>query len=269
MKSIQCFVVYSLLFAFSSADDKVKCSPATAVLVESFISQNGGSNGRGLSSLDISLLGQGSMNAGIKAIERDDTDLECTTAEACYSLQGVPFCYNILTGYFHLLTASGNAITGDYTLSNGQRGNLYNGPNPGRSGSSLAVNGNDENPGDTGGHTGGRSSTFSTPQTATRCSGSGRHGGHCGDDDHVTSRTTIATPSTQAIVTSGVLTLTSGTLTITLPVPDVAATTTQGLGGPSTTSTGSTTTRSTGPGEQIRFPGSAAIILATFVALMY
>lgn len=58
------------------------------------------------------------------------SSLPGTGTEICYSLTDVPFCCDILTGYFHSSSTEGNIYTGDYTLNDGQEGNLFRGPYP-------------------------------------------------------------------------------------------------------------------------------------------
>lgn len=60
-----------------------------------------------------------------------DESVTCSTSETCLSVQKVPFCLDMVTGAFHDGTGTtGNALTGDYVLGDGRKGNLYNGPHP-------------------------------------------------------------------------------------------------------------------------------------------
>ncbi|CZT08100.1 hypothetical protein WAI453_002262 [Rhynchosporium graminicola] len=57
--------------------------------------------------------------------------LDCTSSEACISLEGEISCYNPTTDDFHVEDGTkGNFRTGDYLLPDGQAGNLFNGPFP-------------------------------------------------------------------------------------------------------------------------------------------
>lgn len=46
------------------------------------------------------------------------------------SLVNEPFCVNVLTGDYRVDGESGNLVTGDFTLEDGQTGNIYDGTGP-------------------------------------------------------------------------------------------------------------------------------------------
>ncbi|KAK5659500.1 hypothetical protein OQA88_701 [Cercophora sp. LCS_1] len=76
--------------------------------------------------------------ANVAYILQRGTSVQCTITEMCLSIQKVPFCLDITTGGFHDGDGTtGNALTGDYTLADGRKGNMYNGPHPLPSGSST------------------------------------------------------------------------------------------------------------------------------------
>jgi hypothetical protein len=55
--------------------------------------------------------------------------VECSATETCLTVQSTPFCLDVPTGDFHDgVGTTGNAFTGDYTLADERKGNLYNGP---------------------------------------------------------------------------------------------------------------------------------------------
>ncbi|KAL2066390.1 hypothetical protein VTL71DRAFT_2461 [Oculimacula yallundae] len=57
--------------------------------------------------------------------------LDCTSSEACISLEGEIACWNPKNDDFHIADGSkGNFRTGDYILPDGQTGNLFTGPDP-------------------------------------------------------------------------------------------------------------------------------------------
>jgi hypothetical protein len=102
--------------------------------------------------------------AGAAAVHRargdDKASVECSATEACLSVQSIPFCLDMMTGYFHDGTGiTGDALSGDYTLADGRTGNMYTGPNPQA--------------------TGGASSAAATTgaAVATGSAGGGRNGG--------------------------------------------------------------------------------------------
>lgn len=53
-----------------------------------------------------------------------------TAAETCAGAETSLFCVNTQTGYFHAIGLTGNLITGDIELADGQKGNLFTGPIP-------------------------------------------------------------------------------------------------------------------------------------------
>lgn len=62
---------------------------------------------------------------------RSVDSVECSATEMCLSLSNTPFCLDMTNGDFHDgLGSTGNALTGDYTLADGRKGNLYKGPYP-------------------------------------------------------------------------------------------------------------------------------------------
>jgi hypothetical protein len=70
-------------------------------------------------------------NIALAVTPRSAGSVECTTGELCLSAQNVPFCYDMISGAFHDgVGTTGNALTGDYTLGDGRKGNLVNDPYP-------------------------------------------------------------------------------------------------------------------------------------------
>ncbi|KAM7201099.1 hypothetical protein V8F33_003511 [Rhypophila sp. PSN 637] len=79
------------------------------------------------------------MVYAIRQRRADDKGVTCSVSETCLSVQKAPFCLDIISGAFHDSTGTtGNALTGDYVLGDGRKGNLYNGPHPLPSGASNA-----------------------------------------------------------------------------------------------------------------------------------
>ncbi|KAK3303012.1 uncharacterized protein B0T15DRAFT_504291 [Chaetomium strumarium] len=125
------------------------CTPDNATPVESLVSSGGGGSGGGGADIFVSYnpfdvisnavkkrttpdARLGNM-ANILVVSRRDSasSVTCAATEMCLSIQKYPFCLDLTNGDFHDGTGiTGNALSGDYTLADGRKGNLYNGPYP-------------------------------------------------------------------------------------------------------------------------------------------
>ncbi|KAK3377489.1 hypothetical protein B0H63DRAFT_219750 [Podospora didyma] len=88
-----------------------------------------GSNGIDLNP-DIDSLIKRSFTSSSSLQKRADS-VECYVDEYCAETKGLPFCYETISGRMRDTEGTvGNLITGDYTLADGRKGNMYKGPHP-------------------------------------------------------------------------------------------------------------------------------------------
>jgi hypothetical protein len=94
--------------------------------------------------------------------------VECTATEMCFSLANTPFCLDVTNGDFHDgVGTTGNALTGDYVLADGRKGNLYKGPYP------QVTAGDGEAATTTGAGSAGGASETGSPAAGTGTTGDG------------------------------------------------------------------------------------------------
>jgi hypothetical protein len=105
-------------------------------------------------------------------VARDSaTSVTCSATEMCLSVEKYPFCLDLTSGDFHDGTGiTGNALSGDYTLADGRKGNLYNGPYPQPTGAGSADAPATTAPAEGGGSSGSESAS---PSPGTGTSGAG------------------------------------------------------------------------------------------------
>ncbi|KAK0710229.1 hypothetical protein B0T26DRAFT_805715 [Lasiosphaeria miniovina] len=137
---------------------RASCTPDNATPIEQYISSGPGGGGGGggpdpgvFLSYDIFQIVSNAVkkrmtpNAQLANIAyivrpRVSPSLSCTATEMCFSVSKAPFCLDITTGAFRDgAGTTGNALSGDYTLSDGRKGNLYNGSYPLPSGMETAA----------------------------------------------------------------------------------------------------------------------------------
>lgn len=117
------------------SQDAVQCTAQSATPVEQLVGSGSGGAGAGILTKAGGLIGAGvkrSPDAHLAELLLPRAAfVQCDATEMCLSLQGAPFCYDVATGDFHDGQGTvGNAVSGDYTLADGRRGNLYAGPHP-------------------------------------------------------------------------------------------------------------------------------------------
>jgi hypothetical protein len=62
---------------------------------------------------------------------RSADSVECSATEMCFSLANTPFYLDVTNSDFNDgVGTTGNALTGDYVLADGRKGNQYTGPYP-------------------------------------------------------------------------------------------------------------------------------------------
>ncbi|KAK3361459.1 hypothetical protein B0T24DRAFT_641652 [Lasiosphaeria ovina] len=157
---MRCSYAVSAAFVglFVQGSTAASCTPDNATPVEQYISSGSGGGGGGggpdpgvFLSYDIFQIVSNAVkkrmtpNAQLANIAyivrpRVSPSLSCTATEMCFSVSKAPFCLDITTGAFRDgAGTTGNALSGDYTLSDGRKGNLYNGPYPLPSGMETAA----------------------------------------------------------------------------------------------------------------------------------
>ncbi|KAK4125357.1 hypothetical protein N657DRAFT_633195 [Parathielavia appendiculata] len=99
-------------------------------------------------------------------LPRATDSVDCSATEACLSISSTPFCLDIISGDFHDgVGTTGNALSGDYTLADGRKGNLYKGPYPqvtvGAANAATTVASSASHASETAGGTSGASETAS------------------------------------------------------------------------------------------------------------
>ncbi|KAH6854677.1 hypothetical protein B0I37DRAFT_336712 [Chaetomium sp. MPI-CAGE-AT-0009] len=134
----------ALMGFMAQVSTATSCTSSNATPIEKYITESGGGGGGGFdvflsydpfAIVSNAVKKRDTPNARLanvaNIIPRDAASVDCSATEMCFSVQNSPFCLDVNNGDFHDgQGTTGNALTGDYTLGDGRKGNLYNGPNP-------------------------------------------------------------------------------------------------------------------------------------------
>ncbi|KAH8589834.1 hypothetical protein B0O99DRAFT_676349 [Bisporella sp. PMI_857] len=139
LNTFRCFAPIILLLFHSYAVEASLCSLSSAVSIESVGSSDSTDAQRGAIA-SLGSAGDELIVGGVKKRAVEPMQLDCTPSESCLSVQREVFCVDPSTLAYHdAFGTVGNLVTGEYTLVDGRRGNLYAGPFPSLGQSSLVA----------------------------------------------------------------------------------------------------------------------------------